>query len=227
MIELSLLVSGWRRRYLVLLQISSHWCLTNRESCIMAAAIWGHHWQPSCVCFRSDNMAEVNIHTSKDQLVMHLRRCLLFYPAFFRFQFVAEHVPWVFNVAADAISRNNFSLFFSLSLFFSIFPQIPHLAIPQSVLDLLVTRRPNWGSREWTRLFACSLTEGSQMPHVPFISQAGGNTHTCRLSARLAAIHQVLHTVQITPFAAYRAHPLSVCHSPVRNQRAGGRFAPI
>ena len=140
---------------------------------VMAAAIWGHHWQRSCVRFRSDNMAVVNIlnsRTSKDQLLMHLLRCLVFYSAFFRFQFVAEHVPGILNVAADAISRNN------LPLFFSIFPQIPRVAIPQSVLDLLVTRRPNWGSRDWTRLFVCSLTGGLQMPHVPFINQAGGNT---------------------------------------------------
>ena len=140
---------------------------------VMAVAIWGHHWQRSCVHFRSDNMAVVNIlnsRTSKDQLFMHLLRCLVFYSAFFRFHFVAEHVPGVLNVAADAISRNN------LPLFFSIFPQIPRVAIPQSVLDLLVTRRPNWGSKDWTRQFVCSLTGGSQMPHVPFINQAGGNT---------------------------------------------------
>ena len=38
------------------------------------------------------------------------------------------------------ISRNDVSLFLSLT------PQIPRRPIPQPVLDLLVTKRPDWGS---------------------------------------------------------------------------------
>ena len=63
---------------------------------VIAAALWGANWNRACVCFRSDNQAVVEIltsRTSKDHLLMHLVRCLVFYAAFFGFQFVAQHVP--------------------------------------------------------------------------------------------------------------------------------------
>ena len=90
--------------------------------------------------------------TSRDDLLMHLLRCLVFYAAYFRFDFVSDHIPGTRNTAADAISRNN------LPLFHSLVPQISQQVIPQSVLDLLVIRRPGWGSRDWTELFAHSLS---------------------------------------------------------------------
>ena len=99
---------------------------------VIAAALWGNQWKSKCICFRSDNMAVVDIlksRTSRDQLLMHLLRCLVFYAAFYRFYFVSEHVPGVLNTAADAISRNNVSLFLSLN------PQMPRRPIPQLVLD--------------------------------------------------------------------------------------------
>jgi hypothetical protein len=71
--------------------------------------------------------------TSRDDLFM-------FYAAYFRFDFVADHISGTLNTAVDAISRNN------LLLFHSLVPQIPEQVIPQSVLDLLVIRRPDWGS---------------------------------------------------------------------------------
>ena len=87
---------------------------------VCAAAIWGTR---SRICFRSDNMAVVEVlrsRTSRDDLLMHLLRCLVFYAAYFRFDFVADHIPRTRNTAADAISRNN------LPLFHSLVPQIPH-----------------------------------------------------------------------------------------------------
>ena len=89
---------------------------------VIAAAVWGKHWKHACVCFRSDNMAVVDLlrtRTSKDLLLMHLLPCLVIYAAFFGCQFMAKHVPGVLNTAADAISRNNVSLFLSLC------PQVP------------------------------------------------------------------------------------------------------
>ena len=121
---------------------------------VIAAALWGHRWRRTSVCFVSDNMAVVNIlrsRTSKDCILVHLMRCLVFYAAYFGFQFIAKHIPGVLNTAADAISRNNIPLFLSLC------PQVPQVAIPQPVQDLLVGRRPDWGSKDWTRLFKISL----------------------------------------------------------------------
>ena len=80
---------------------------------VIASALWGNQWKCKCICFRSDNMAVVDIlksRTSRDQLRIHLLRCLVFYAAFYRFNFVSEHVPGVLNTAADAISRNNVSI---------------------------------------------------------------------------------------------------------------------
>lgn len=75
-----------------------------------------------------------------------LLHCMVFYVAFFGFQFVSEHVPGVLNTAADAISRNNVTLL----NFVSIIPQVSQVPIPQVVV---VSRKPDWGSRDWTKLF--------------------------------------------------------------------------
>ena len=77
---------------------------------VVAAAIWGRHWSRSHVCFHLDNMAVVTILQSispRGELVLHLIRCLYFYAAIYQFDYSAEHVPGVLNVAADALSRNN------------------------------------------------------------------------------------------------------------------------
>ena len=136
---------------------------------VIAAALWGHHWKHSCVCFNSDNMAVVGIirsRTAKDPLLMHLVRCLVFYAASCGFEFIAEHVPGVDNTAADAISRNNIPL------------QPSHVTVPKAVLDLLVTRMPNWGSQEWTVLLARSLIRESQDQPELCTNQAGASTST-------------------------------------------------
>ena len=131
---------------------------------VIAAAIWGRYWQGQRICFICDNMdvADVLKHsTSKDQQLMHLLCCLLLYAAFYRFEFESQHIPGVSNTAADAISRDN------LSLFSSLIPQLEWIAVPQAVLDLLVIQRPNWGSQAWTRSFASSLpTESPVQPNL-------------------------------------------------------------
>ena len=140
---------------------------------VVAAALWGHQWQRRRVRFRSDNMAVVtilNTCTARDPILMHLLRCLVFYAASFRFHFMSEHIPGELNIAADAISRNNLSLFTSLT------PQIPRTVVPQLVLDLLVTRRPDWGSNDWTRAFARSLLWGSRQPRRLSTDQDGSGT---------------------------------------------------
>ena len=137
---------------------------------VIAAALWGANWNRACVCFRSDNQAVVEIltsRTSKDHLLMHLVRCLA---AFFGFQFVAQHVPGVLNTVADAISRNN------IPLFLSIFPQVPRVTLPQPLLDLLVIKRPDWGSSDWTKLFVSSLARDLQSPQELCTGLAGAST---------------------------------------------------
>ena len=99
-------------------------------------------------------MAVVEImrsRTSRDPLAMHLLRCLALYAAYYQFNFHAEHLPGMQNAAADAISRNN------LPMFFSLLPQMPQVIIPHAVTTLLVTTRPDWGSQNWTTAFRSSL----------------------------------------------------------------------
>ena len=132
---------------------------------VVAAALWGKHWGRACVCFTCDNMAVVSIlksRSSRDPLLTHLLRCLAFYAALHHFHFTAEHIPGVLNTAADAISRNNSALFSSLH------PQIPRVAVPLSILELLVIRIPDWGSNDWTLRFKRSLARESHKPHMPF-----------------------------------------------------------
>ena len=69
---------------------------------VMAAAAWDHRWRRCCIRFRSD-MAVIEILGRRVALL----RCLLFYSAFFRFDFTSEHIPGMLNTAADVISHNN------------------------------------------------------------------------------------------------------------------------
>ena len=131
-------------------------------SIVIAGAIWGQHWSHRRVCFKSDNMGVVDLlrsRSSADKLLMHLLHCLILYSAFYRFQFIAEHIPGVLNTAADALSLNNISLFYSLV------PQSRPVPLPPVVVDLIVNTRPDWGSQAWTTLFTSSLIRES--PHPP------------------------------------------------------------
>lgn len=125
------------------------------------------------VCFRSDNMAVVSIlntHTSQDQLLIHLVRCLTFYAAYFRFHVKTAHIPGVLNTAADAISWNNITFFLYLV------PQTQQVPIPQTLVDLLVTHQPDWGSQAWTRLLVNSLNRASLQQLGQSTAPAGPGT---------------------------------------------------
>jgi hypothetical protein len=142
---------------------------------VIAAVLWGYQWTRKCICFRSDNMAVVDLlktHTSQDPLLMHMLRCLAFYAAYYRFQITAAHIPGILNTAADALSRNNISLFHSLV------PQSQQVSPPQAAVDLIVTGRPDWGSQAWTHLFKHSLIRESPRQPRPCISPDGVNTKT-------------------------------------------------
>ena len=139
---------------------------------VIAASLWGPLWARKCVRFRSDNMAVVEVvhsRTSHNPLLLHLLRCLVFYAAWYCFDFVAQHLPGVHNTAADALSRNN------LTLFSSLYPQISRCPIPQPVVDLLVEVQPNWGSHAWTTLFWNSLNKEFPRPPLQSTSQAEAN----------------------------------------------------
>ena len=121
---------------------------------VIAAALWGRSWHHIRICFHVVNMGVVAIlrrYSAGSEVTHHLLRCLYFYSALFQFEFSAEHIPGVQNVAVDALSHDN------LVLFSSLLPQATQVQIPAPLLDLLLIQRPDWGSVNWINLFRDSL----------------------------------------------------------------------
>ena len=81
---------------------------------IVAVALWGPLWaglKVQCLC---DNIAvvyAVNKGTAKDPQLRRLLHILAFWCAMFNIVLVAQHIPGAQNTSADALSRNNYSLF--------------------------------------------------------------------------------------------------------------------
>ena len=116
---------------------------------VVAAAVWGQDWQGQTVkawCDNSDVVAIVMSGSSRNPEAMHLRRCLAFLEAKWQFHLSCDHIRGRDNTAADALSRNR------LSLFYSVHPQAkPNPTIvPAAVLDVLVVVKPDWISAAWT-----------------------------------------------------------------------------
>ncbi len=116
---------------------------------VVAAAIWGREWSGKSVHVLCDNSAVVGIinsGASKNPEAMQLRRCLAFLAAKWQFHPIATHIKGTDNILADALSRDNVSLFRTL------YPQAnaQPSAIPEEVLDLLYLCEPDWTSKSWT-----------------------------------------------------------------------------
>ncbi len=121
---------------------------------VAAAATWGPNWSGKRVRFHVDNIAVVAViqrQAPKNLLLTHLSRCLSFYAAMYHFDFTATHIPGSKNTAADALSRNNVSLFSAL------FPQVTHSPVPHLVESLLLQHPPDWASQSWISAFVNSL----------------------------------------------------------------------
>ena len=75
--------------------------------------------------------------TAKSPALIHLLRCFSFYCAYYRFQASCVHVPGAMDTAADALSRDN------LTLFSSLVPRVPWYPIPLPLMELLITTSPD------------------------------------------------------------------------------------
>ena len=86
--------------------------------------------------------------------LMHLIRLLVFFAAYYSFWFYAEHVTGKDNNLADALSRNNISLFLS---------QAPSPSLQQSTIHpsliTLVAQNLTWTSTSWMTLFDATLQQ--------------------------------------------------------------------
>lgn len=82
-----------------------------------------------------------------------LLRCLFFYEARYGFVYKAEHVPGRCNRAADALSRDNVNLFFTL------IPQAQSQAtmISGLLVEALGDKTIRWTSPRWKKVFTDSL----------------------------------------------------------------------
>ena len=120
----------------------------------VAAAVWGPQWQGEVVMFHSDNKAVVaalNRLYSKNEAMMQLLRCVVFYAARAAFRFQAMHVPGKENTLADHLSRNSLTAFFSSCPQASLQTQTP---VPDHVRETVAGEDPpNWRSANWTRRF--------------------------------------------------------------------------
>ena len=119
---------------------------------VLAAAVWRPSWKGKMVRARCDNAAVVaiiNSGSSRVQEAMHLMRCLAFIAAKHEFAIVATHISGVHNIQADALSRNN------ISLFHVAHPQAKPspTPLPASLLGLLIIEKPDWTSKRWTELW--------------------------------------------------------------------------
>ena len=103
-------------------------------------------------------MAVVKSGTTISHQSMHLLHCLFFYCAFYRFSVSCMHVYGAFNMVADVLSRDNFEVVHSF------LPQASLECIPTSIVELLVTTRPDWGFPAWTDLFTYLLARELQTP---------------------------------------------------------------
>lgn len=122
---------------------------------VIAAALYGNQWAGKVVLFKVDNMSVVGIIQdiySRESHLIHLVRLLSFFAAHYGFWFTSEHIPGVENGYADAISRDNASLFLS---------QVPQATqcpslIPQPLVDLIIQDTP-WTSIDWIQRFSSTL----------------------------------------------------------------------
>lgn len=124
---------------------------------VLAAALYGREWSGKKVLFKVDNLAVVHILNntySRDSHLMHLVRLLTFLAAMHSFWFSAEHIPGEQNYLADAISRNDTSLFLSQV------PQATSLPspIPLPLVSLVAQDIP-WTSTAWIELLSATIQQ--------------------------------------------------------------------
>ena len=95
-------------------------CIAAKEllPIVVAAAAWGASWKGKRIQFNCDNMVVVSVLSSgycKEKSMAHMLRCLFFLEARHDFSIIALHVPGKDNRSADALSRNELSIFLQLT----------------------------------------------------------------------------------------------------------------
>ena len=138
---------------------------------VIAVAIWGQQWAERTVLVRCDNMAVVHVlatGTARECRLMHQLRCLHFFSAQHQIQIQAEHLAGSLNSAADALSRNN------MSLFLHCIPQAAKAPspVPEQIVNMLVLLCPDWTSAAWRAMFLTTWGERWHRQHFGHTARA-------------------------------------------------------
>ena len=75
---------------------------------ILSCAVWGTLLSGSNVRYKCDNtgvVESINKKSSKEQVFMHLLRCLRFFSAYFSITFSAYDIPRVLNTNANQLQE--------------------------------------------------------------------------------------------------------------------------
>jgi len=81
---------------------------------VLSCAVWSRLISKKRIEFRCDNCSLVDAITkgsSREDMVMHLLRCLWFFTVVFDIHITASHIPGVMNTSADLLSRNQLKKF--------------------------------------------------------------------------------------------------------------------
>ena len=95
----------------------------------------------------------INKRTSLHPAAMHFERCLFFICAKSAISLTAKHLPGHLNRVADTLSRGNVAAFYQAVPYAEASP----CPVPSALLDVLIHRRPNWLSAEWSEVFQACL----------------------------------------------------------------------
>ena len=142
---------------------------------VMAVTLWGPYWAGQRVCCLCDNaavVAAVNKGSARDPTLAHLLRLLAFASAILDVYVTACHYPGVYNVSADALSRNRLQQFFLLNPQASPVPAI----IPPELKELVLNMELSWTSSHWMAPWSNSWTAALRLPHSRRTSQLNVDT---------------------------------------------------
>ena len=129
---------------------------------VVAVALWGPLWSGEKIRCLCDNMAvvyAVNKGAARDPKLTRLLRVLGFLCGVHSISLTAQHIAGVRNVAADALSRNQ------LSVFFASYPQAAPMpsGVPLYLQELVLDLSLRWTSPSWKQRFTTMLTTVSQL----------------------------------------------------------------
>ena len=119
---------------------------------VFSGAVWGPLFSKRSIKFHCDNRSlvdAINKGSSRDEMVMHLLRCLWFFTAIFNIKITTSHIPGVSNSSADMVPRNQAKDFLVANAQAS---QRPTL-LPPSLLLIMSPSKLNWISSSFLKEF--------------------------------------------------------------------------